>query len=460
MERKSLVLILGIAFALVAVGVALIVPRLGQAPRQPPVAQDKALTEQIELYEDKVREEPENPAWWAKLGELYFQGGDWDKALENFAKAVELDPQDVGLRIKLAIIYWHSGDIEAGIRQLDEALQLDPSHIAARFYKGILLSTVKGREEEAIAELEEVIRLDPDSELAQRARNRLAELGADVDMDVDAAPSLLPQSLGGLPLQEFSSGEEAIAEINKLHGKELPITDGYVGSYSDGTKSLTLWVAQSESDGPEELLQQMLEALRKGRTPFSAPRRVEGLEREVYSTEGLDQTHYIWTEGNLLIWMALGGFPTDEGLEVLREAIGALVVQGLPSYAHQDDYTLASYIVAVRLPRALELIPCYCGCGGIGHESLKDCFLSEEGFIPHGANCGICKVEAIKTAELLLLGKSIGEVRALIEQEFSSGYGPPTPTPQLEAEKELYITDLAPGADFEWLRRILAELIG
>ena len=318
MKRKNLVLILGIAFALVAVGVAFIVPRLGQAPRQPLMTQQGELKEQIEVYEGLVQEEPENADYRAKLGELYFQGGDWDKALGNFTKAVELDPQNVELQIKLAIIYWHSGDIEAGIRQLDEALQLDPSRVTTRFYRGILLSTVEGRETEAIAELKEVIRLDPNSELARRARSRLAELGAAADV----APSLLPPVLGELPLQDFSSGEEALAEINRLHGEELSIIDGYVGSYSDGARSVTLWIAGS--DDPDGLLRQMLGAIEGGDTPFSAPRKVEGLGREVYRSEGMGQAHYIWVEGDLLIWMALEGFAADEGMKVLEEALAAI----------------------------------------------------------------------------------------------------------------------------------------
>jgi predicted negative regulator of RcsB-dependent stress response len=315
MKRKNLVLILAIAFALVAVGVAFIVPRLGQAPRQPLVVQEEALTEQIKVYESLVQEEPENADYRTRLGELYFQQGDWDKALGNFTKAVELDPQNGDLQIKLAIIYWHSGDIEAGIEQLDGALQLDPSRITTRFYRGILLSTVKGREAEAVAELKKAIELDPNSELAQRARKRLAELGADVDV----VPSLLPQALGGLPLQDYSKGKEALAEINRLHGEELSITNGYVGSYSDGTKSVTLWIAESED--PDGLFRQMLNKIKGGDTLFSAPQGVEGLGREVYLSEGMGQAHYIWVEGGLLIWMALEGFSADEELKILKEAL-------------------------------------------------------------------------------------------------------------------------------------------
>jgi hypothetical protein len=138
---------------------------------------------------------------------------------------------------------------------------------------------------------------------------------------------------------------------------------------------------------------------------------------------------------------------------------GYTLTRELPAYARQDDYTLASYMIAVAMPRALELIPCYCNCDAAGHEDLADCFLQGKGFTPHAANCGICKVEAVKTAELLLeKGMSLREARASIEQQFGNGrYGRPTPTPPIA--EELYLADLAPGLDREAFQRALRELL-
>ncbi|MGQ9733474.1 MAG: PCYCGC motif-containing (lipo)protein [Candidatus Bipolaricaulia bacterium] len=138
---------------------------------------------------------------------------------------------------------------------------------------------------------------------------------------------------------------------------------------------------------------------------------------------------------------------------------GYTLTRELPAYARQDDYTLASYMIAVAMPQALELIPCYCSCDAAGHEDLADCFLKGKGFNSHAANCGICKVEAVRAAELLLEeGKSIKETRAIIEQQFGSGrYGRPTPTPPIM--EELYLADLAPGLDREALQRALRELL-
>lgn len=141
---------------------------------------------------------------------------------------------------------------------------------------------------------------------------------------------------------------------------------------------------------------------------------------------------------------------------------GPLTVQGytlprkLPAYALQDDYTQASYMVAVAMPEALRTIPCYCSCDAVGHRDLADCFLKGRGFTSHAAGCGICKVEAVRTAEMLLEGMSLREARAAIDQGFKGRYGRPTPTPL--PETGLYLDDLAPELDREAFRRALNGL--
>ncbi len=37
------------------------------------------------------------------------------------------------------------------------------------------------------------------------------------------------------------------------------------------------------------------------------------------------------------------------------------------------------YQVAKEIPEILAQLPCFCGCGAVGHENLLDCFIDEHG---------------------------------------------------------------------------------
>jgi hypothetical protein len=42
-----------------------------------------------------------------------------------------------------------------------------------------------------------------------------------------------------------------------------------------------------------------------------------------------------------------------------------------------------AYRFAIANPQVLSKLPCYCGCGGVGHTSDLDCFIEE--FEPDGS---------------------------------------------------------------------------
>lgn len=90
----------------------------------------------------------------------------------------------------------------------------------------------------------------------------------------------------------------------------------------------------------------------------------------------------------------------------------------------------ARYHFAEANRAAMERIPCYCGCGALGHRSLYDCFIGAQGgYDAHGAGCGICQAEAIDVERMMNEGKSIAEIRATIDAQYASA-GPGTNTPK------------------------------
>ncbi|GAB6989239.1 PCYCGC motif-containing (lipo)protein [Paenibacillus pini] len=111
----------------------------------------------------------------------------------------------------------------------------------------------------------------------------------------------------------------------------------------------------------------------------------------------------------------------------------------LPGFLDQQPEILqTAYSTAASVKDILVNIPCYCGCGeSAGHNSNLNCFIKEvkpDGSIvwdDHGTRCDVCVNTTMTTAELHKQGKSVKEIRAIIDQTYGNGqYAKPTPTPE------------------------------
>lgn len=88
-----------------------------------------------------------------------------------------------------------------------------------------------------------------------------------------------------------------------------------------------------------------------------------------------------------------------------------------------------SYQFAVANPDVLGQIPCYCGCGAMGHTSNYACYVAgqdQDGTIQydnHALGCSICVDITQDTMRLLKDGESVLDIRAYIDQTYAQ-YGP------------------------------------
>ena len=59
----------------------------------------------------------------------------------------------------------------------------------------------------------------------------------------------------------------------------------------------------------------------------------------------------------------------------------------------------------------------------MGHKSLKNCYISDDGvFSSHAFNCDICVGEVTQTKQMYESGMYISEICKLIDQEYSNKY--------------------------------------
>lgn len=88
-----------------------------------------------------------------------------------------------------------------------------------------------------------------------------------------------------------------------------------------------------------------------------------------------------------------------------------------------------AYQFASANPDIMKDIPCYCGCGNVGHTSNYACYVSsvdDKGnitFDNHALGCSICVDITQDVMRMMKDGKSPPEIRAYVDTTYSK-YGP------------------------------------
>ncbi|MDX2444570.1 MAG: FG-GAP-like repeat-containing protein [Bacteroidales bacterium] len=141
---------------------------------------------------------PEEANGYANLGLVFLRMGDYPEAEEQLRKAIQLDPQDPNIRLNLAKVYELNNEPEKSIQELEKTLEVAPGHVQtlfsiAEYYGGsddkqsmvqreeylkkvvqavpanvvprlnlIEILLRNGKNDEALANLEEIQRLNPE----------------------------------------------------------------------------------------------------------------------------------------------------------------------------------------------------------------------------------------------------------------------------------------------------------
>ncbi len=114
----------------------------------------------------------------------------------------------------------------------------------------------------------------------------------------------LPAQLGDLPLAEARTGAAAEAEIQRLHGRALPLTSAAFGRYGSAGEAI-LWVGGTASEEEAAALQEaMRRALETADSPFTPlePLVIGGVT--VFPLSGMGQEHMYFQSGRLVLWLS------------------------------------------------------------------------------------------------------------------------------------------------------------
>ncbi len=126
----------------------------------------------------------------------------------------------------------------------------------------------------------------------------------------------LPTSLAGLSLSSQTTGQAALTEIERLHGKSFLMTDGAVAHY--GGDKATLWVSSVWLPFvAARQVETMAERIAEGGSPFTplSTDEVEGVT--VYTLTGMGQMHYYFQLDRRVAWLAVSPQFAEQSLKEL-----------------------------------------------------------------------------------------------------------------------------------------------
>ena len=101
--------------------------------------------------------------------------------------------------------------------------------------------------------------------------------------------------LGTLQLVGKVQGEEALREIDQLHGLGVEMEDAYVVRYVRGSEKGTVWVGiTSGSAAAADLTERMRAAIEDGSDAFGDVREVTVAGQDVFSVKGPGGDHFFY----------------------------------------------------------------------------------------------------------------------------------------------------------------------
>lgn len=111
-----------------------------------------------------------------RVGAMYYEHGNLEKARTIFEGLVEIDPQSAAAHSALGALLTRAEHYDEALGHLDRAVELDPGQIAPYVNRAEIFIK-RGRAEEAVANLRRAVELDPAEKDPAANRARAMALG-------------------------------------------------------------------------------------------------------------------------------------------------------------------------------------------------------------------------------------------------------------------------------------------
>src|SRR4030043_797188 len=150
-------------------------PEMAPVPG-PPKPSPLEVASKIKTLNEILQKDPKNLPAWVELGNLYFDSDQPKEAIEAYGKYLAAKPENPDVRTDMGIMYRRLGEFDRALEEFRKAAQTVSKHVNSRYKIGIVLLHDKQDINGAIKAWEEYLRLDPNSERAQRIRDQIGKI--------------------------------------------------------------------------------------------------------------------------------------------------------------------------------------------------------------------------------------------------------------------------------------------
>ncbi len=171
-RKDTLIMYLAITFIVGFIsGAAFAVFKLGGTTSSPEaVTQQSNMSEQqrqaITHLEQEVTASPDKFQSWTQLGNLYYDTGQYQKAVKAYERSLDLHAGDANIWTDLGVMYRRTEESDKAIEAFDRAIELDPTHETSRLNKGIVLMYDLKNTAAAVESWENLLKINPAAKAA------------------------------------------------------------------------------------------------------------------------------------------------------------------------------------------------------------------------------------------------------------------------------------------------------
>jgi tetratricopeptide (TPR) repeat protein len=133
--------------------------------------------EKLADLEQLAGKNPQNPDYLTQIGNLYYDSGQYEKAVDFYQRSLNIRPQDPSVETDLATCYHYLGQEDKALEILNKVLKYSPGFSQAMFNKGIVLIYGKKNATDGIAVWEDLLRSDPNFSHKAEIEEKIRHIG-------------------------------------------------------------------------------------------------------------------------------------------------------------------------------------------------------------------------------------------------------------------------------------------